>query len=415
MLGYLTKAHATDTTNLRQLTYNYKDSSYQLAHAVIGRGEFAEELWDSSVFKKNPCKITIYMDTVYTPIDFKLKSASIVELFNNYLDSRVVIKLDSVFALVSSDNKYVTLELNTISQGHKRTGRGYELLWSGGIALEYDSISYILNIYNCNVSTMIFSDTYLGRKVDIQEGVIEDLKIDGVSSAGDINISPHKMLSLTTANLSKINGSINLAGFTAADSEKCLLKIHKVDLDKLIFDYTNFKLAVDTVNKGEMIALYEYLLRNQEANKYTFGYAKAKIEYNDYKLKYFPTIQDRFSKIWWNYGYNKELIFKWTAKFFLLFFAINLLLFHYLNDKIYVLEKLKARMILESWKKVKWYRFLWYRFWLSFIYSCIIFFGIKLDVDKMKFTNIFLAMYIYTFYALGLVCLVFIGNYFLFK
>ena len=245
----------------------------------------------------------------------------------------------------------------------------------------------------------------------------EELVFFNTHIKGQMNIASSPNLRQLSFALCKIEDEgIDLSNIHIADNKECKLVVFNTEVSKIKLNYINFILELDTsFSTSYNLSLYEHLLNVQKQNGFTDGYRKLDIEYRDYRLQKFWNVQDYFSKHWWNYGYNKEYIFQWTWKFFVVFFLIIFSRFPYFISRIYPIENLNNRWKMENRWGIPFSRKLLFRFWMSFFYSCIIFFGIKLDIERIKFSNIWAVIFIYLFYLLGVICVVFIGNYVLLK
>lgn len=205
----------------------------------------------------------------------------------------------------------------------------------------------------------------------------------------------------------------------------CLIKFNKPLSDKWIFNYRYYKLdqaSVDScfVDSSDAVNfMYENLIAMQEEQGYKEGQKKLDIEYKDFQLRNYWRLDLFFSKHWWNYGYDKERIFLWTARFFLLFLLINLVLWRYFYRTVYSIEVLKPFIEPGYGENPGKLNRLFYYMLGSLFYSFLIFFGVKLDVSnfrmKRNIVSVISVAYLYTFYIIGIVCLVFIANYVLLK
>jgi len=118
------------------------------------------------------------------------------------------------------------------------------------------------------------------------------------------------------------------------------------------------------------------------------------------------------SKYWWNYGHNMTFVFSWGLKLFLLFFVLSVIFFDTFINDVYTIENLKTKWDIE--KSSKTLRRMWVRSYLSFLYACMIFFGVKLNVGTFKYTRLGFVYLLHFFYLSGLLCIICIGSYILF-
>ena len=139
------------------------------------------------------------------------------------------------------------------------------------------------------------------------------------------------------------------------------------------------------------------------------------VEYRDSVYQnggwYDRNIANPLQKHWWNYGYNKELIFLWSFVFLLFFSLANLWLYPKLMERVYTIEFLEKIDQSKNAGKKKWIPYTLQ----TITYTFIIFFGLKMDLEKFKKAAVsqhpVLFVYLMSIYVLGLVCLGFIVNF----
>jgi len=146
------------------------------------------------------------------------------------------------------------------------------------------------------------------------------------------------------------------------------------------------------------------LLDKYSKNGEIENYKLVDIDYHNFQGGFF----NFFSKYWWNYGYSKWLIFIWCLFFIGVFSLINYLLI----PKIYYTYPLLHINNYHHWvirhqtfsKKNKKNL----RYFTCLIYTCILFFGIKLDLSNLKFYKLSIAIFILFQFTIGLICTGFI-------
>ena len=185
--------------------------------------------------------------------------------------------------------------------------------------------------------------------------------------------------------------------------------LYRTDFSKFHFDYKFFRLIFeDTMHKirissDEKISVYESVLKNFNDRGQLESYRLLDLEYQQYKwgrpwFHWFWWLP----KIWWNYGYTKELIFAWTLGLALLFTLINYKLMNTLNEKVYPIPFMKTLGPNPGFLR---------KLWFSLLYTSYIFFRLTLDFDRMKYNNIAYTAYILVIYTSGIVCLAYLANY----
>ena len=125
---------------------------------------------------------------------------------------------------------------------------------------------------------------------------------------------------------------------------------------------------------------------------------------------------------WWDYGYQKEKIFFWIAWLVLVFTLVNSILFRYMNEKVYKIENVYSTWVPSNSKSSNTKQIevksaglkivsAFNDFFASFFYTSLIFFGLRLNVDKINFSNPLGVFYLFIQYALGLICLAYLTNF----
>jgi len=215
-------------------------------------------------------------------------------------------------------------------------------------------------------------------------------------------------------------------------SNKCLVVLDGADISKIKlrmdlfklwfpveyeFDssYTrNYSRVADSLNYDQKTAIYEQLLKKFKDDGMMESYKILDIEYRKLKAKqsgffnwYFL---DTFLDYWWNYGYSKIWVFRWTLVFLLVFFTINLFKYRILSENVYSTRLLIGNRYTDfsGFKRAIYYGL------YVFAYTAQIFFGLKMNMDNFKTGVIrkhpFLFTYLIAIYIMGLICLGFIVN-----
>lgn len=200
------------------------------------------------------------------------------------------------------------------------------------------------------------------------------------------------------------------------------LYLGKSNLPKINLRYIDFELAFyNSDNYEDKTRIYEFLLRIQKENGYMSSFEKLDKEYKSFMLTSKGLyLQDWISRIWWDYGYKKSLIFRNTFIIFLIFYTINLFQFRKLNNEVYNIEKLNYFNRFFSNKNIygNYITSLIGYLEPAFFYTFFIFFGFKLSIDNFKFNppnkvslHSFRIIYIFFQYIIGIVCLAYLANF----
>jgi uncharacterized protein YjbI with pentapeptide repeats len=193
------------------------------------------------------------------------------------------------------------------------------------------------------------------------------------------------------------------------------INLYKTDISKFKLDYIHFRLYFDTTDRmsnEDKEIIYEGLLGNFKTNGQEESYKLLYIEYQTFKWN-----QDWWSrqfvwlpKWWWNWGYDKGLIFYRTLLFVCVFTFITYFFIYYLN-KVYAMENIPV----DKWQKKLSFKDFGNRLWFSFIYTSTVFFGLTLKIENIKFEKKWGTAYLILMYTLGLVCLAYMANFVLQK
>ncbi len=198
------------------------------------------------------------------------------------------------------------------------------------------------------------------------------------------------------------------------------------NISKIHIDYIHFKLLLPdstfqedgnktkAISFEEKAAVYEALLNNFKTNGQTESYKLLDIEYQEFKwhnglwtnhLAWLP-------KFWWNFGYDKEYIFLWTALFLIVFTCFTYFFIYSLNTKIYIIDKIPVNIV---WQKKMSFRDFIKRLWFSFMYTSTVFFKLSVDIKNLEFKERRGTFYIIVVYTIGLVCIAYMANFVLQK
>jgi uncharacterized protein YjbI with pentapeptide repeats len=193
---------------------------------------------------------------------------------------------------------------------------------------------------------------------------------------------------------------------------RCKIALYGSDISKISINMDLFELWFPTdfateygfkrdyqVDMGyeQKVSVYEKVLKKLQEDGFTESYQRLDIEYQKLKLEHNGlSALARFQEIWWNFGYNKEKVFRRSGALFLGFFALFLLRFRRLYD-IYTIEFLQldngilrqfaigplSTRRLGQFASVlpsEAFRYVFH----VFVYTLVIFFGVKLDLDKFR-------------------------------
>lgn len=275
-----------------------------------------------------------------------------------------------------------------------------------------------ISIKNSEIGVLNLSKSHIITKKAIFESVKFIEKIDFSSiilSKGVSFINCTLPDTLLFNNITHLKWVIDLTEFKKESEEKiCLINLTKTNIDNIRIRYDNFKLLFDNdLPYEEKTYVYEKLLHRFQQNGFNQSYKNLDIEYQEFKylhrpqskiIKSYSVIVNFIDKNWWNYGYNKEKIIVNTLLLMLLFMVINLFFFKELNENVYEIRNIyKASNVANN----RW------KFMYTLYYTVLIFFGIKMNIDNLKFQKKGGVIYIFIQYSIGIVCLAYLANFIL--
>lgn len=199
-------------------------------------------------------------------------------------------------------------------------------------------------------------------------------------------------------------------------SDKLILSVTQTDLKNLNFSYSNgFKLHLipdKNNNKDHSDWIYTSLLDKFRSEGKQESYKLIDIEYKQYR--YHQTVLGRIwdwiVKFWWYYGYEPFRVVWITLLWILLLSIVNLV---YWDKVIRYYPVVGEFSSVRSGIRLTWRSFKARDFFHSFIFTCLIFFSLRIDFEKLSFSSNRWVAWFFIQYCSGLFCLYFILKYLL--
>jgi hypothetical protein len=194
--------------------------------------------------------------------------------------------------------------------------------------------------------------------------------------------------------------------FDSITNNKIKIDLSGVDLSKIDVDYSLIELIFsEKATTNEKNIVFQTLLDKYKKNGEAENYKLADIDYQDFQGGIF----NFFSKYWWYYGYKKWLIFIWSLCLVFVFSFIN---YRFL-PKVYYTYPISSIVNFHHWlirSDQKGYRKnnRYSKYLACLIYTSILFFGIKIDFEKLKFFKTSISVLIIIQFLIGLICTGFI-------
>jgi hypothetical protein len=302
-------------------------------------------------------------------------------------------------------------------------GEGISLDGSFSTQLENDSLSsLLLNGYFGSVSLKgtkigligIALDTLRSLQVLDSVSRINRLLVWG-SFINEIGIN-YLADTLELINF-RSNPPLNFKGAVRSSTRNRIihLRILSKDVDKIDFEYHNFKLYFrGDETYDDKIGVYTSLLESFKRKGYSSSYEKLDKEFKEFQHKEsgrLGYLANWVVKNWWDYGYNKSLVFRNAIILNLLFFIINIFFFDKLINHGYKIRKfVLVNSSLEKKYASSQVRLALFKAPYVFLYTCYIFWGLRLDINNLGIHRIWLFGYILTQYVTGVICLAYLAN-----
>ena len=227
----------------------------------------------------------------------------------------------------------------------------------------------------------------------------------------DVNLPD--TIDLQDANLSEMKADLDLTSFNPTH-KKCMINLYGIDIHKVRLRMTNFALYFPK-DKGltfeDTAYVYQQLLDKLSDGGLLDSYRDLDVQYK--QLKYYHSgnrLGNWIDRVWWYYGYNKALIVKNALLLFLFFLFINLLIYDKLFETYPIQNFAEAHEHFNKLFSEDRLKYLWHRFMNCFMYTCFIFWTLKLDVGSFNLRNRGLFAYIIFQFMCGLICLAYIAN-----
>ena len=126
--------------------------------------------------------------------------------------------------------------------------------------------------------------------------------------------------------MQEIDGTIDLMRVKSGlNYEVCRINLLYSDISKFHLTYGQFRLYFPPgTDYNDKVDVYEDLLENFKARELDDSYQTLDIEFSQFKYKEKrQSAANLVHKFWWNYGYDKNMIFVWIFRILLFFTAIN--------------------------------------------------------------------------------------------
>jgi uncharacterized protein YjbI with pentapeptide repeats len=251
-----------------------------------------------------------------------------------------------------------------------------------------------------------FHDTIDFRNTTFQDGVdFYSAKFNNYLSLHEVNSGGE--ISFLKANIPKFIDISSLSTKQTIDfnfindsngNKHYYINLYNTDIDNIDLN-DRFSLWFDNnLYLEKQNSIYLNLLKKLDKIGFNRAYQKIDLDYKEFYLEnYSKGFVDRtfyyLKKYWWNFGYEKENIFRNSFIFILIFTCFIYRKMDLFLIDVYVVETLKNRFIENKNIDSKFKRKL-SDFYLAIIYTCFVFFNLRLSFDSLHFKRFFPASFI---------------------
>lgn len=334
---------------------------------------------------------------------------------------------------IGSANEFYNVEIQKGSSKRERpglfnlndcNGEVINLRGSFDVWLKGDSISSLL--LSGNLGEIHLSKSKIGRIVTAWDS-LRGLKVnDSLSRINRLLVSGSFIneiaINYLPDTLELINfradPPLNFKGAVGIQRDNGIhyLRILSKDVDKIDFEYHNFKLYFrGDETHDDKVGVYTALLESFKRKGYSSSYEKLDKEFQEFQFTQsgnFGYLANWIAKNWWDYGYTKSLVLRNALLLNVFFFVINIFFFDKLIHQGYNIRKF---VIVNSSLKKNFSssraRLLIAKIPYVFLYTCYIFWGLRLDINNLGIHKIGLFGYVLLQYVTGVVCLAYLANW----
>lgn len=383
---------------------------------------------DSKMERNNYTNAIYFINNSKTNLKISTSKKVIIDLTRSQKHQWISIILEKVDSLTILGNGDTNISLNTSTSGSNKSKPIVNAIKVSNCIINELNMPYAkLNSVELNNSSI----NYLNFK----NGAIYNrfiIHTSNVDSSNFYHTYLPKFMYLSKVDLAR-NGSLNFDNLIKLENTKDqpalelerTINLREIDLEKIILPYDRFSFHVDSSQSDQhRIWIYQKLLKRLNNEGLTAQHQKYNTDYTELVDKINRReFTNWISKVWWNKGRNKGRVVYWGMGCFVFFLLFNFILIKsmpsvYYPETFKVYFQLKSRRYQQgcngriiNWRFTSAFCLGWYYFWGVFWYTAFIFWGLKLNLDILKFKSLWLVSYIITQYSLGLIFVAYIVSF----
>ena len=344
--------------NLLNITGNNLDDEFSLSWITANLA-----LIQGNKQNINEKSISLNYSTIKFQLNFLNNNCNIIDLVSDTLHGQISITFNILYSTVKNTNKEIRIRDSYVN---------------AQFSTDIDNKLF--------KSKLVFEDCSFGSRASLF-----NLQVDTVVFKNCTNI-PFPLF--ITADKSR---------------EKIYLQVINSNVNNIRFDYTDrFKLFFNDVTDETKNSVYQSLLAKFKQEGKPKNIELIDVEYKEYlyanNFLLYPLWALDWA--WWYYGYKKWLIVLWTIVFLSIFFLFNFINWDDLRKTYGVFDKDDLSL---SGQEYNYKRVLKKSIYVL-LFTSFIFFSLRIDFDKLKYTNNKFLVIFFTQYIVGLICLFFLVN-----
>ena len=364
--------------NVIQMTGSYFDLTDENSRdGYFTYYDTSGKLFSRGLYKNNEEDSTwVYYYPKYSIVDFKFRlvdyknvdsfSINFKDTFN--ISDNINIDSSDFYNFLGVSNTKILDSFNVSNSIFSSPALFYYNIFDGPANFSNDSFAS-LNLTSCIFyHGFTFTDNYINSDLLLTSAVFKkNIVFNNVVFGNNAKVDFRNALLPDTLDFSsnaRVNNQVDLLVADFSDTARYdtaqkiykkphYINLYKSDISKFHLDYFHFRLYFPPdLTLDERNSVYEALLNNFKIRGQDDSYEKLDIEYRAYKYLHTPNRHwlNYVDKWWWNYGYDKDLVFVHAAFFLLFFTFITFIILGFLNDEVYSMDDIKYTIPLSMQK-----------------------------------------------------------------
>ncbi|MBB2150670.1 hypothetical protein [Pedobacter gandavensis] len=382
----------------------------------------------NEIERNNYTNAIYYIKNFKTKLKISTRKNVIIDLRRSQKYQWIFIILEKVDSLTILGNGETNISLNIPKIGANKSQRIVNAIKVSNCVINE------LNLPETKVNSVELNNSSINY-LNFKDGAIYNrfiIHTSNVDSSNFYHTYLPEIMYLSKVDLAR-NGSLNFDNLIRLENTndqpalelERTINLREIDLERITLPYDRFSFHVDSSQSDQhRIWIYQKLLRRLNNEGLTAQHQKYNTDYTELVDKINRReFTNWISKVWWNKGRNKGRVIYWGIGCFVFFLLFNFILVKSMPSVYYpntfkVYFELKSRRYRQgcngniiNWRFTSAFCLGWYYLWGVFWYTTFIFWGLRLNLDILKFKSLWLVSYIITQYTLGLIFVAYIVSF----